>query len=46
MERLPVQWIVAWICATMTPNDKIKRSLELYIEEVLPKVGLENEPPG
>ena len=45
-DRLPVQWIFAWIFAAMTPNDKIKRSLELYIEEVLPKVGLENEEPG
>ena len=46
MDRLPVQWIFAWTFAAMTPNDNIKRSLELYIEEVLPKVGLENEPLG
>jgi alkanesulfonate monooxygenase SsuD/methylene tetrahydromethanopterin reductase-like flavin-dependent oxidoreductase (luciferase family) len=38
LERLPLDYLLAWQYVSLIPNDKIKRSLELFATKVLPRV--------
>jgi hypothetical protein len=33
----PIKWLFAWTYNGLMPNDKIKRSLELFATKVLPR---------
>ena len=40
MERLPVEYLMAWQYVGLIPNEKVLRSLELFATKVLPRVGV------
>ena len=41
LKRLPVEYLLAWQYVGLTPNDKAKRSLELFATKVLPRLGIQ-----
>lgn len=43
--RLPCRWLFCWEWNSLVPDDALRRSMELFATEVLPKLGRELEMP-
>lgn len=46
LERLPCRWLFCWEWNSLVPDDALRRSIELFATDVLPKVGESLEPPA
>ena len=44
-ERLPCRWLFCWEWNSLVPDDVLRRSIELFATQVIPKVGEVLEPP-
>jgi hypothetical protein len=44
-ERLPCRWLFCWESNGLVPDDALRRSIELFAMEVIPKVDDVLEPP-
>ncbi|MFZ6003171.1 MAG: hypothetical protein ACOYXM_04490 [Actinomycetota bacterium] len=45
LERLPCRWLFCWEWNSPVPDDALRRSIELFATDVLPRVGESPEPP-
>ena len=46
LERLPSRWVFCWEWNALIPDDALRRSIELFATQVVPKVGEALEPPA
>jgi alkanesulfonate monooxygenase SsuD/methylene tetrahydromethanopterin reductase-like flavin-dependent oxidoreductase (luciferase family) len=45
LERLPCRWLFCWQWNSLIPDDALRRSIELFATDVVPKAGEHLQPP-